>query len=506
MENINTFQSAPPPPPVCPAPSVQHVWKREFTLADSVVSLICFALGLMFTHFVCEYAGGLWGGIMWLLFGITGAVFVKLKKIPVNRMQIITFAVAVIFCFTPLFCANGFINLLAATFTFLLYFYLGITLSGAEPFGENFVYDLLKAVFAQPFSCYGDGPRAAGKLLKNQKAGKNVGLALLGLIVAFPLTIVVLILLAYSDDGFESLIDSWFSKLPEFDMIYIVEFGFAFVVWMYLFGALSSAAEPAAPRYSDKSRHRVIPGALGYPAVTPVCLFYILYIAMQFRYFTAAFTGVLPEGVTYSSYARQGFFELCAVAVINLFVIMILQCFMKRGENDRRTAPLKVYTTAISVFTLFLIASAISKMVLYINEMGMTPLRIYTSWFMILLAVIFVLIIISQFADIKFWKTAFAAFAVMMGILCFGNIDGMIADYNVTAYETGKLETVDFDLLEDLGTPAVRHIERLLDSSDYWTYQGACRTITEIKEYAEDYNGFAYFNFPSLSFYQGEIK
>ena len=496
MENINTPQNMPYPQPVYTPPPAPQANRRAFTTADAVISLVCFFLGWMFTHFVCENIGGLWGGIMWLLFGVIGAAFVKAKKIPVNRMQIITFAVAVIFCFTPLFCANGFINFLSSAFTFMLYFYLCITLSGAEAFGEHFVYDLFRSVWYQPFTCYGDAPKAAGKLLKNKKAGKNVGLAILGLVAALPLTLIVLVLLAYSDDGFESLVDSWFSNLPEFDMIYVIEFAFAFVVWMYLFGALSSSAEPVSPNYLDMRKVRFVPDALGYPAVTPICLFYIIYIAMQFRYFTAAFTGVLPDGVSYSSYARQGFFELCVVAVINLGVIVVLQCFMKRKENDKRTLPLKIYTTAISVFTLFLIASAISKMVLYINEMGMTPLRIYTSWFMILLAIVFVLIIISQFVNIKFWKAAFASFAVMMGILCFGNIDGMIADYNVTAYETGKLSSVDFDALIDLGTPAVKHITRLYDSSDELVCEAAHRAVLVIETYAEDYSGFAYFSIP----------
>lgn len=500
MENINTSQNTPYIQTAPVATPVQQVNRREFTTIDAVISLACFVLGLVFTHFVCENIGGLWGGIMWLLSGIVGAAFVKLKKLPVTRMQGITFAVAVIFCFTPLFCANMLINFLASVFTFLLYFYLCITLSGAEAFGEHFIYDLFRSVWYQPFTCYGDAPQAAGKLLKNKKAGKNIGLALLGLVAALPLTFTVLVLLSDSDDGFDSLMGSWFSNMPEFDMLYVIEFAFAFVVWMYLFGALSSSSEPVPTKYLDMSKVRFVPDALGYSAVTPICLFYIIYIGMQFRYFTAAFTGVLPDGISYSSYARQGFFELCVIAVINLAVIVALQCFMKRKENDKRTLPLKIYTTAISVFTLFLIASAISKMVLYINEMGMTPLRIYTSWFMILLAIIFGLILISQFADIKFWRTAFVSFTVMMGILCFGNIDGMIADYNVTAYETGKLSSVDFDMLESLGTPALKHIERLSDdevTGKYWCQEKTPESVYEriIEEDAKR-DSFAYFSIP----------
>lgn len=489
MENINT-QPITSNPPVYTPPV-----KREFAISDAVISLVCFALGLVFTHFVCENTGGLWGGIMWLLTGITGAAYVKIKRLPVKPVQLIAFGIAACFCLAPLFCANPFINFLAAAFTFLLYFYLCVTLSGAEPFGEHFVSDLFKSVLVQPFSCFGDSTRAAGKLLKNQKAGKTAGMIVLGLVVAVPLTLVVLFLLMSSDSRFEACIEGIMNTMPDFKGVYVAELGFGILMWMYLFGALSASSEPLSPRYSDVKKFRLIPSAFGYAAVTPVCVFYIMYIAVQFSYFTSAFAGTLPQDYSYSSYARKGFFELCVVAVINMAVIIFLQSFMHRKENDRRPLLLKVYTTAISAFTLLLIASAISKMVLYINEMGMTPLRIYTSWFMILLAIVFVLVIISQFADIKFWKTSFVAFTVMMAVLCFGNIDGMIADYNVTAYETGKLQTVDFSVLEELGDPAIVHVERLLDSSDKWISNTAEYTYNRMLEEREERDSFAYFSF-----------
>ena len=489
MENINTKPAMPAPPVYAPPP------KREFTVADTAISLACLALGLMFTHFVCENAGGLWGGIMWLLAGITGGVYVKIKKLPVKRIQIITFGIALFFCLTPLFCANPFINSLAAAFTFLLYFYLCITLSGAEPFGEHFISDLFKSVLVQPFSCFGGAPKAAGKLLKNQKAGKTAGMIILGLIVAIPLSFVVLLLLMSSDSRFENLIEEIMDSLPHFKGVYIAELGFGVLAWMYLFGGLSAASEHLPSRYPDMKKFRLIPSALGYAAVTPVCIFYIMYIAVQFSYITSAFAGALPDDYSYSSYARKGFFELCVVAVINMTVIVFLQCFMRRKEDDKRPVLLKAYTTAISGFTLLLIASAISKMVLYINEMGMTPLRIYTSWFMILLAIIFVLVIISQFTGIKFWLSSFAAFTAMMAVLCFGNFDGMIADYNVTAYETGKLESVDFDVLEELGEPAIVHVERLLDNPDKHLADYAAYTYQRILEESEEHDGFAYFSF-----------
>ncbi len=442
---------------------------RTYTTADTVMSLVCFGLGFVFTHFVCSYAGGIWGGILWLLVGIAAAVYVGIKGIPVTWIQKLSFAVAQLFCFVPLFCSNTMINTLAAVFSFMLLFYTGISLSGAELFGKHFIGDLCSSVFVRPLESFGDAPRAVGRVFRKADTGKNIGFAIVGLVLAVPLTLVVLFLLMSSDSMFEDNMDKLWEWLPDFDFLLIVQLLMALPVGMYLFGMMSSAAKKRQHTYDDTLLPcvRLIPPALGYTMVTPVCVLYLLYIVTQFNYFTAAFGGTLPAQYSYSSYARRGFFELCVIAVINLCIIIAMQLFMKRREDDSRPVSLKIYTTVISSFTLLLIASAISKMLLYIGEMGMTPLRIYTSWFMLLLAVIFVVIIVMQYISLPMWRVLFAAFSILMAVLCFGNIDGMIADYNITAYEDGRLSEVDFDVLNELGDAAVVHIARLADDERY---------------------------------------
>ena len=50
----------------------------------------------------------------------------------------------------------------------------------------------------------------------------------------------------------------------------------------------------------------------------------------------------------------------------------------------------------------------------------------------------------------------FVAFTVLMAVLCFGNVDGMIARYNISAYENGTLASLDVSMLEyDINIPAV---------------------------------------------------
>ena len=114
------------------------------------------------------------------------------------------------------------------------------------------------------------------------------------------------------------------------------------------------------------------------------------------------------------------------------------------------------------MFTIILIATALSKMMMYINEYGLTQLRVYTSWFMVLLAMVFVMIIIKQFCfsfHIARWLTA--VFTVMFALLCFSRPDALIADYNISMYNSGKLEELDTTALLDMSDDAVLEVVKM---------------------------------------------
>lgn len=442
-------------------PAAKPIEPEHWSRAEKVTAFVCAALGYLFTHCACHFAGGIWGGIVWLAAGVTGAVFLHKKGARFTAGQKLVFAVAVLFCLVPFYSASIPINDLAAVYSFILLAYLGVSASGAELFGRHFFPDLLLGVFVRPFESFVDGTRAGSSAFRGAKAGKNALYVLVGLIIAAPLTIVVALLLIASDAAFENAMGGFLDMLPSFSPVLIAEIFFAVPGAMYISGMMFSSAKEMEIPPERVPSYRVIPSAMVYTAVTPICLFYLVYILTQLGYFTSAFGGELPEGYSYSEFARRGFFELCVIAVINLFVIVIMQAFAKRHEDDRRPAALKAYTAVISGFTLLLIASAISKMVMYITEMGMTPLRIYTSWFMLLLAAVFMVIIVWQFVDFRVWRALFAAFTVMFGILCWGDVDGMIANYNVNAYQSGASEKFDTDVLYMLSPSAARHAVRL---------------------------------------------
>lgn len=467
--------------------------KPKFPLCETIAAWIMFALGFVFTHFAFKYAGGVWGGIFWFLSGITGAVFVKAKKLSVSKGHVAVFVIAELFSLSPFFCANVFINFLSACFVFMLDFYLLITISGAELFGRHFVLDALQAVFVRPFMNFAKAFPAAFSVFRGKKHAKNILFVLLGLLLAVPLTLVAVGLLMSSDDVFGDFMMNIKYSLPHISFAIIPEIIFAIPVALYMSGALYSA-EKNAPSYSmGEPEYRILPPIAGYVAVTPVCVFYLFYIGIQI---SRIFNSSLNTPSMLSDFARRGFFELVIIAVINLGVIVLMQTFTKRLNDDKKPKALKIYTVLLCLCTLGIITTALVKMIMYISALGMTPLRVYTSWFMILLAIIFVIVIVMQFKDFCCWKAIFISFAAMFAILCFGDIDGQIARYNISAYQSEAIKELDTEAFSELGYSALAPAVRLKESG--YSSQTLNDYLMMMKRTDSYDDKFAYFSIPRL--------
>lgn len=462
-------------------------------IKEAVFAWGAFALSFIFTHCCVRYFGGVWGGIFWACFGIFIAVYARLNSFKFKKFHVVMLGVAELFCLTPLFSANRFVCFLAAVYSFALYFYLMIAVTGADAFGRHFVLDFFRSILIRPFESFVRQPVCASSVFKGRKRAKNVLYALAGLALSIPLTIVVVLLLASSDEAFSGVIEGVLEWLPEFSFNLIWELLFAVPIAMYLFGAAYSMRKPAPVNREGVPEYRFMPSVIAYFAVSPICVFYLIYVIVQVGNIANAF----GKNIGYADFARQGFFQLCVIAMINLCVIVALQTFCKRNENDVKPLVLRVYSVMISVFTLMIIATALTKMFMYIGQYGMTMLRVYTSWFMILLGVIFVPIIVQQIHDFTIWKTLFAAFSVMFAVLCFGNFEGNIAAYNIAAYQSGAIEKLDVDQFDELGVAAV--------SSAYELYSGCndAKLAGELKDFIEKESSydehdsrFAYFSLP----------
>ena len=438
--------------------------ERVFTKTDKIMSAVSTVLAFLFIEFAVIRTTGFVTTAVYVALITFSIVFMRKKGCKFTKYNVLMAAVLYLFAFVFSLTDSGFIKFLDSVFLFFAGAYFVYSAAEGKTQMERYLpFAMLKALFEFPFSHFGTQALVTKECVKTPGTAAGLRNLLLGLIMAFPLTFIVGILLVSADAGMENFFTELVFSSAFYRLFnYGVHFMIALPCSLYLFGLVYSNSSRKGLRLLDHELCRkitdsvkFIPNSIGYTAVTPICILYIMFFISQASYFLSAFSGSLPSGYSYSEYARRGFFELVFVAVINLTVICLMSLFSKKGGSEKPKA-LKFYNITLSVFTLILITVAMSKMVMYISISGLTRLRLYTSWFMLLCAAIFILIIIKQFRfNFRFTGWCTGIFTVMFAVLCFGHPDWAIAKYNIEMYNAGYLEDLDTGYLVEMSDDAV---------------------------------------------------
>ena len=221
--------------------------------------------------------------------------------------------------------------------------YWTLTVFGARIGGRldgDFAGDLFNALLRLPFCQFGALPRAVSGLRRvgdvkgaegAGKQKKRAGLLSPAVLVGGLLTLLllppVLLLLAGADAGFERAL-SWIFEQVQLSPAVFLRVFFSIPVSLYFFGLFSGARYRlhTGPTASQRRAKREERGRLGLAAAAiptgALLAVYLLFLIAQLPYFFSAFAGLLPSGFTYAEYARRGFFELIAVAAINLGLLL----------------------------------------------------------------------------------------------------------------------------------------------------------------------------------------
>ena len=316
-----------------------------------------------------------------------------------------------------------------------------------------------------------------GRGERAKKGWRTVGFIGIGLAVAAIPTLIVGLLLSY-DASFTALFEFDFDFSPEklFERIWDLVLAFVFGS---LFFSLVMTVKGEKRRPSALVSQGSVPRVILYAALTPLLLLYAIFFFSQKKYYLSAFTKALPEGLTYATYAREGFFQLCAVACINFAVFVAFSILVRKKEGERELV-CRIYQGILALFTLILIATALSKMALYIGAYGLTQKRVYASWLMLLLSAVFLMIVLKQMISrFPFFKASFAVALVFFALIALPNVDGVIATYNVDRYLDGDLESVDVDELIGLGVSSVEARIRL---ENEWLARGGLLGTDSLSE------------------------
>jgi Domain of unknown function (DUF4173) len=167
---------------------------------------------------------------------------------------------------------------------------------------------------------------------------------------------------------------------------------------------------------------------------------FLLFVIVQIRYlFGGASLVGIKSGLTYAEYARQGFFELVAVAALALPVLLGAHWLLRRETPaDERGFRLPALIQVLLIFVIM--ASAIERMVLYQREYGQTELRLYTSAFMGWLGVVFLWFLLTVLRGRRrhfVFGSMLAGFGVL-AVLYAINPDAVIARVNLARAAGGR--------------------------------------------------------------------
>ncbi|KFA93531.1 DUF4153 domain-containing protein [Archangium violaceum] len=169
-----------------------------------------------------------------------------------------------------------------------------------------------------------------------------------------------------------------------------------------------------------------------------VDLLFLGFAAIQFAFLFGA--AQLPARfISYSEYARRGFFELLAVSMMTLGLSMALARWTRLRSEGQVTA-FRVACSVMVGLVLVILASAMKRMALYESAYGYTHLRVYTHVFMVALAGVLV------WRAVTLWwrpeRFAIGAFVGALGFLAALNVlnpDAFIARGNLERAAEGHV-------------------------------------------------------------------
>lgn len=389
-----------------------------------------------------------------LLFGLIAGLFVWIN----GGISLVGFA---------------YLNVTALSYTF---FVLALFGNHNRVFtGGVLLLDLVKATFVYPFLSFAALFTSLFQRTKgSRKFGRGVLFVFVGIVIALVLGAIAVALLSY-DPKFKAIFTfDWdWDELPNV----LVRVIFTVPLAALLFGAFTSSHKRKLPNLSTPEQAeaigtsmRKIPAVMLLIPAAALLIIYGLFFFTQWDTYMGAFSGVLPESFTAAEYARSGFFELCAVAAINAILAVVLSLFMK--QTARVSVVLKkLANTLLALATLILIATALSKMFLYIKRFDLTVARLIASTILVLIAIGYVVSLLAQWMKrVKVMPVLIVCVAALLLVVPFLNVRGRIAKYNVDQYLLREEQhvaenSIDVDYLYgELGSAGVPDALRLLHS------------------------------------------
>ena len=208
--------------------------------------------------------------------------------------------------------------------------------------------------------------------------------AVFGIIVGIVFSIVILLLLMSADDYFNKFVSKAFISI-NLDFSKIMQFVIFFII------IFSIGVNLIRNRYivMKENKIRKIDHTIIISMLSVINLVFVLFLISEISKLCGNFLQI-PKGYIYSSYAREGFFQLLFVTIINFSIILYL-IYKKNVIKENKI--IRNLVLILIAFSVLLIFNSYYRMFLYIGKFGFTNLRLQVILFLFMELILFGIII-----------------------------------------------------------------------------------------------------------------
>lgn len=317
------------------------------------------------------------------------------------------------------------------------------------------------------------------------KINKNVKYVVIGIIFAIPFLVMVTVILETADVIFFIVVDSVVGNL--FDSFHISWDIIGFIIFIFcvlliVYGIMCRLSVHGAAKYDlpDK-KCNPITGITFCSVLTAV---YLLFSGIQIL---SLFIGerMLPEWHSYSSYAREGFYQLLYVAALNFFIVFVCNSIFTKH---------KVLNSVLTIMcgcTYIIIASSATRLLMYIKTYNLTYLRVLALFALLLIGTLLAGVIASIYKhNFKLMRYFIAVTSILYITLSFAHPDYIIAKYNISKMDINTVQSYHFDLkylVNNMSCDAAPAIYAFAEKVGYGTYEGDSSENMEYAMYLRSY-------------------
>lgn len=273
-----------------------------------------------------------------------------------------------------------------------------------------------------------------------------------GVLVAIPVLLVFGALLASADAVFASFVD--------FDLTDLIQHAVALTFAFLAMGWLLRLASVEHVDVPDVRGPKLGPQEWGVVLVGINVMLGAFATARLIALSEGGRTIISTAGLTYAEYARSGFFQLLAVAVLVVGVVAVLRATAEvRTPSERRR--FAVLSLGVVVLTLALVVSAFHRLFLYEQAFGLTMLRLYaqTAIVWVGLALVFLGLWIAGVGGRRTWVWSAAGVTALMMLFAMNvlNPEAFVLRHNI-AHQ--RATSFDPSYMGELGNDAVPELAK----------------------------------------------